>query len=105
MISRGARLVLTVIGFVLAAVVVTFAQDTAPAAEGGAWFSHPAVRMILEGILVGIAGDIAAFRAMKDFSEFSAYKWSTALFRAIQGGIVGVLVGYGLIALNVVAPV
>lgn len=61
-----------------------------------AFLQYPLAQTVIAGILTGIAGDIAAFRAWKSWNDAATYSWSTFTFRAFQGGVVGLLTGLGI---------
>lgn len=43
------------------------------------------------GSAVALKGDWATFKAFKSFDEFAAYDWKVALWRAVQGFVIGAL--------------
>lgn len=53
----------------------------------------------LTGWLSAAATDFHAFKAMQTFKDVQEYKWSVALFRWVQGAIVGLIAAAGLSAL------
>lgn len=63
------------------------------------WFQHPIVQGALTGALTAASVDYAAFRAWKSFQDAVTYDWKTALFRWVQGAIVGALTAVGFAAL------
>lgn len=52
------------------------------------------------GLLTAAAVDFQAFRGWKSFSDAHSYAWSLALFRWLQGAVIGGLtaLGYGAIS-------
>lgn len=68
--------------------------------EVQAFLQQPLVQTVITGILAGIAGDIAAFRAWKSWNDAATYSWSTFSFRIVQGAGVGLLAGLGLGAIS-----
>jgi len=56
------------------------------------------VQSAIAGALSAALVDFNAFRTWKTFHDISTYQWSTALFRWVQGAVVGVATaaGFGL---------
>ena len=58
------------------------------------------LRLMLHGAFAGLvsaaATDLHAFRVWKSFNDARTYDWGTALFRWMQGIIIGALTAIGL---------
>ena len=50
----------------------------------------------LTGLLAAAAVDFHAFKAWQSFSDLKAYNWNVALFRWMQGAVIGALTSVGL---------
>ena len=59
----------------------------------------PAAHGALAGWLSAAATDFHAFRAWQSFKDVRAYNWGTAIFRWVQGAVIGAVSGAGLTAL------
>lgn len=55
----------------------------------------PMFRGFLTGIASAALVDYGAFRSWKNFHDMYTYDWGTALWRWLQGGIVGAVTGFG----------
>lgn len=60
---------------------------------------HPLVYGAISGVLAAAKGDYHAFQTFKNFHDFADYSWSTALWRWVQGAVIGVGTAAGLGAL------
>lgn len=58
--------------------------------------ANPLLNGAVTGLLAAASVDFAAFRAWKSFDDAKTYDWSVALFRWVQGAIVGVVAAAGL---------
>ena len=59
-------------------------------------FTNPIGRGMVAGVATAAVVDYGAFRTWKKWSDLAEYDWPTALFRWVQGAIVGALTGFGL---------
>ena len=59
------------------------------------WLHSPLVRGAIVGVLVAARVDYSAFKAWRSFHEFAVYDWGTALFRWVQGAVVGAVTASG----------
>lgn len=59
----------------------------------------PAFRAAVEGAGVAAMMDYRAFQTWKSFDDVLAYSWKTALFRWLQGAIIGLTMAGGFWAL------
>jgi hypothetical protein len=50
----------------------------------------------IAGFLSAAATDFQAFRSWKSFQDAASYSWGTAMFRWVQGAIVGFVTAAGL---------
>ncbi len=57
---------------------------------------NPIVKGAISGTLAAASVDINAFRQWKSFDDAAAYDWKKAIFRWVQGAIVGALSAAGL---------
>jgi len=57
---------------------------------------HPVVKGALAGFVTAALVDFAAFRSWDDFGDVKTYNWNTALFRWVQGIVVGALTALGI---------
>lgn len=60
------------------------------------WLQSPLAQGAMAGLLTAAAVDFQAFRAWKGFGEIVTYAWRTALFRWMQGAVVGAVTAAGL---------
>lgn len=62
------------------------------------WHS-PAAKGALAGFLASSYTDFLAFRSWKSFDDAKQYQWGLAIWRWIQGTVIGALsaAGYGLV--------
>ena len=56
----------------------------------------PIIQGAFAGLLSAAVIDYAAFRSWKSFDDFRAYAWGLALWRWVQGALVGAITGAGL---------
>ena len=63
------------------------------------WHS-PIVRGALAGLLAAAAVDFAAFRVWKSFQDARSYHWSLALWRWVQGAVIGAVSGGGFLLVS-----
>jgi hypothetical protein len=59
------------------------------------WLHKPIVLGALVGALAAARVDYSAFKAWRSFHEFAVYDWRTALFRWVQGAVVGAVTASG----------
>jgi hypothetical protein len=57
---------------------------------------HPLVQGAITGVIGAASADYAAFRSWTDFHDAAAYAWRTALWRWLQGALVGIVGAAGL---------
>lgn len=62
------------------------------------FLQHPVARGAIAGVVTAAWVDFAAFRKWQSFKEARDYKWSLAVWRWVQGAIVGAVAGAGLTA-------
>lgn len=60
------------------------------------YLQHPIVVAALAGAIAAARVDFHAFKSWQSFDEAVTYSWKTAVFRWIQGAIVGAVMGAGL---------
>ena len=60
------------------------------------WMNSPIAHSALAGMLAAAAIDFQAFRAWKSWKDATTYAWSTAIFRWVQGAVVGAATAVGL---------
>lgn len=60
------------------------------------YLQHPIVVAALSGAIAAARVDFHAFKSWQSFDDASKYSWKTALFRWLQGAIVGAVMGAGL---------
>jgi hypothetical protein len=61
-----------------------------------AFLHNPLTQGAIAGLLSAAAVDFQAFRSWKSFQDVASYSWGTALFRWVQGAIVGFVTAAGL---------
>jgi hypothetical protein len=61
-------------------------------AIGHSTYAHGA----LVGAVAAAGVDFQAFRSWKNFHDAEQYSWSTAIFRWIQGAVLGVVTAVGI---------
>jgi len=60
------------------------------------FLSLPLVQGAISGAVAAALIDFAAFRSWKSFNDALSYTWSIALFRWVQGAVVGAVTSLGL---------
>lgn len=58
--------------------------------------AHPAVTGALTGALTAAVVDFQAFRNWKSFHDAQTFAWSIALWRWLQGAVVGAVTAFGI---------
>ena len=62
--------------------------------------SDVAITRLAQGALTGLAAaaavDFHAFKRWQSFGDVKAYNWNVALFRWMQGAVIGALTSVGL---------
>ena len=56
----------------------------------------PLFKGALAGLISAALVDFAAFRSWDSFDDLKTYRWKTALFRWVQGAVVGLVTAAGL---------
>ena len=62
-------------------------------------WQHPITRGAVSGLVAAAAVDLAAFRSWKRVQDVLAYDWQIAIFRWVQGAVLGAVAAVGLGAL------
>lgn len=57
------------------------------------------VQGAITGAIAAAGVDIHAFQTWKSFNDVATYSWSTALFRWLQGAVLGAVAGVGFTGL------
>lgn len=59
-------------------------------------FRHPVTQGIISGALTAAVVDFSAFRSWRSVHDAVTYDWETALFRWVQGALVGAVASFSV---------